>query len=51
MLYSGAVEATAGTVVSSIVSSLTSIYEMQNGLDMILYSLQQEVMKIQCAIN
>lgn len=51
LLYSGAVEAAAGTVVSGAISSLASTYEMHERLDVILYSLEQEVIKIQCAIN
>ncbi|KAF3336734.1 disease resistance protein RGA2-like protein [Carex littledalei] len=51
MFYSGAVEAAAGTIVSGAVSSITSGYEMQEGLDVTLYSLQQEVIKIQSAID
>ncbi|XP_078179217.1 disease resistance protein RGA2-like [Carex rostrata] len=53
MFYSGVVEAAAGTIVSGAVSSITSRYEneMQEGLDVTLYSLQQEVSKIQSAIE
>jgi NB-ARC domain len=51
LIYSGAVEAAAGTVISGTISSLARTYEMQNRLDMTLYSLEQEVIKIQCAIN
>jgi NB-ARC domain len=51
MFYSGAVEAAAGTMVSGAVCSVTSTCELQEGLHVTLYSLQQEVMKIQCAIN
>jgi NB-ARC domain len=51
MLYSGAVEAAAGMVVNGTVSSFTSKYNMQEGLDVTLHNLQQEVIKIQCAIN
>jgi hypothetical protein len=51
MLYSGAVEAAAGTAVSSVLSSVTSTNEMQEGIDLTLYSLQHEILKIQCAIN
>ncbi|XP_078179569.1 putative disease resistance protein RGA3 [Carex rostrata] len=51
MFYSGAVEAAAGTIVSGVVSSITSGHEMQEGLDVTLYSLQQEVIKIQSAID
>lgn len=51
MFYSGAEEAAAGTIVSGAVSSVTSTFVVQEGLDVTLYSLQQEVIKIQCAIN
>ncbi|KAJ4786443.1 Disease resistance protein RGA2 [Rhynchospora pubera] len=51
MFYSGAVEAAAGTIVSGAVSSVTSTFQMQDGIEVTLYSLQQELMKIQCAIN
>ncbi|KAJ4800985.1 Disease resistance protein RGA2 [Rhynchospora pubera] len=51
MFYSGVVEAAAGTIVSGTVSSVTSTFDMQEGLDVTLYSLQQELIKIQCAIN
>jgi hypothetical protein len=51
MFYSGAVEAAAGTIVSGAFSSVTSGYEMQEGLDVTLYSLQQEVIKIQSGID
>ncbi|KAJ3687912.1 hypothetical protein LUZ61_017076 [Rhynchospora tenuis] len=51
IIYSGAVEAAAGTIVSGAVSSITSTFKMQEGLDVTLYSLQQELMKIQCVIN
>ncbi|KAJ4772536.1 hypothetical protein LUZ62_056793 [Rhynchospora pubera] len=51
MFYSGAVEAAAGTIISGAVSSVTSTFQMQDGIEVTLYSLQQELMKIQCAIN
>jgi NB-ARC domain len=51
LISSGAVEAAAGTVISGTMSSLARTYEMHEGLDVTLYSLEQEVIKIQCAIN
>jgi NB-ARC domain len=51
MLYSGAVEAAAGTAVSSVVSTVTDTNEIQEGLDLTLYSLHHEILKIESAIN
>jgi NB-ARC domain len=51
MLYSGAVEAAAGTAVSSVVLTVTDTNEIQEGLDLILYSLHHEILKIESAIN
>ncbi|XP_078172011.1 putative disease resistance protein RGA1 [Carex rostrata] len=57
MIYSGAVEEVGAMIVSGAFSSVRSRYEMQEGhemqegLDVILFSLQHEVNKIKSAIN
>ncbi|KAJ3687736.1 hypothetical protein LUZ61_016900 [Rhynchospora tenuis] len=50
MLYSGTVEAAAATAVGIAVSSITSTIQMQQSIDVTLYSIQPELMKFQCAI-
>ncbi|XP_078179528.1 disease resistance protein RGA2-like [Carex rostrata] len=49
--YFGAVEGAAGDIVSRAISSITGRFEMQEELDLTLFSLQHEVSKIKSAID
>ncbi|KAJ4790965.1 Disease resistance protein RGA2 [Rhynchospora pubera] len=51
MFYSGGVDATAGMIVSGVVSSLTSALGNQEELDVTLSSIRHQLLTMQCAIN